>query len=344
MRMTMNMSMNECKSRILEIWSELETNKNDGFYKQLYESNKPFHIYGTYDYSNKYYGIGFIIGNDYRINIDNFSNLKDLKISLMTDMSFENSRFLSIQLLDIYSKDVFSALCENLILSVIDLPSEKKRIRTVINQLEKWKSMFDKVNSEGLTIAQQQGLFGELHFLEKFFSCRDVASNDVLHTWVGVDADLRDFQGINWAVEVKTSATNNPQTVKINGERQLDETLLDTLFLYHCSVEVSKRNGQSLPQKIAKIRERLNNDTIALNSFNAKLFEFGYIDRQEHLYNNRCYQIRNESFYQINDDFPRIKENELRKGVGDVKYSIILDRCNEYLVSEKYVLNIIKSI
>lgn len=340
----MNMSMNECKSRILEIWSELETNKNDGFYKQLYESNKPFHIYGTYDYSNKYYGIGFIIGNDYRINIDNFSNLKDLKISLMTDMSFENSRFLSIQLLDIYSKDVFSALCENLILSVIDLPSEKKRIRTVINQLEKWKSMFDKVNSEGLTIAQQQGLFGELHFLEKFFSCRNVASNDVLHTWVGVDADLRDFQGINWAVEVKTSATNNPQSVKINGERQLDETLLDTLFLYHCSVEVSKRNGQSLPQKIAKIRERLNNDTIALNSFNAKLFEFGYIDRQEYLYNNRCYQIRNESFYQINDDFPRIKENELRKGVGDVKYSIILDRCNEYLVSEKYVLNIIKSI
>ena len=163
------MSMNECKSRILEIWSELETNKNDGFYKQLYESNKPFHIYGTYDYSNKYYGIGFIIGNDYRIDIDNFSNLKDLKISLTTDMSFENSRFLSIQLLDIYSKDVFSALCENLILSVIDLPSEKKRIRTVINQLEKWKSMFDKVNSEGLTTAQQQGLFGELHFLEKFF-------------------------------------------------------------------------------------------------------------------------------------------------------------------------------
>lgn len=338
------MSMNECKSRILEIWSELETNKNDGFYKQLYESNKPFHIYGTYDYSNKYYGIGFIIGNDYRIDIDNFSNLKDLKISLTTDMSFENSRFLSIQLLDIYSKDVFSALCENLILSVIDLPSEKKRIRTVINQLEKWKSMFDKVNSQGLTTAQQQGLYGELHFLEKFFSCHDVTPNDVLHTWVGVDAGLRDFQGTNWAVEVKTSATNNPQSVQINGERQLDETLLDTLFLYHCSVEISKSNGQSLPQKIAKIREKLNNNTIALNNFNAKLFEVGYIDRQEHLYNDRCYQIRSESFYHIIDDFPRIKENELRKGVGGVKYSIVLQMCNEYLVSENQVLNIIKSI
>ena len=336
--------MNENKSRILEIWSEMECLKQDGFYKRLYESNKPFHIYGTYDFSNRFYGIGFIISNGFRIDIDHFSNLKDLKVTFTTDTSFENSRLLSIQLLDTYSKDVFAVLCENLIQSVIDSPSEKKRIRTVINQLEKWKTMFDKINSEGLTTAQQQGLFGELHFLEKFLSCRDVVPNDALHTWVGVDADLRDFQGTNWAVEVKTSATNNPQSVKINGERQLDETLLDTLFLYHCSVEVSKSNGQSLPQKIAKIRERLINDNIALNNFNAKLFEVGYVDRQEHLYYNRCYQIRNENFYHINDDFPRIKENELRKGVGNVKYSIVLQMCNEYLVPENLVLNTIKSI
>lgn len=336
--------MNENKSRILEIWSEMECLKQDGFYKRLYESNKPFHIYGTYDFSNRLYGIGFIISNGFRIDINHFSNLKDLKVTFTTDTSFENSRLLSIQLLDTYSKDVFAVLCENLIQSVIDSPSEKKRIRTVINQLEKWKAMFDKINSEGLTTAQQQGLFGELHFLEKFLSCRDVVPNDALHTWVGVDADLRDFQGTNWAVEVKTSATNNPQSVKINGERQLDETLLDTLFLYHCSVEVSKSNGQSLPQKIAKIRERLINDNIALNNFNAKLFEVGYVDRQEHLYYNRCYQIRNENFYHINDDFPRIKENELRKGVGNVKYSIVLQMCNEYLVPENLVLNTIKSV
>lgn len=336
--------MNENKSRILKIWSDLETKKKDGFYKQLYESHKPFHVYGTYDYSGKVYGIGFIISNNYRIDIDNFSNLKDLKVTIIKDTSFENSRFLSIQLLDASNKDVFYVLCENLIQSVINLPSEKERISTVINQLEKWKSMFDKIHSEGLTPAQQQGLFGELHFLEKFFSCCDVTPIDVLRTWVGVDAYMRDFQGTNWAVEVKTSATNNPQSVKINGERQLDETLIDTLYLYHCSVEISKNNGQSLPQKITKIRERLNNDIIALNNFNAKLFEVGYIDRQEHLYYDRCYQIRSENFYQINDDFPRIKENELRKGVGNVKYSIVLQMCNEFLVSENQVLNTIKSI
>jgi hypothetical protein len=42
----------------------------------------------------------------------------------------------------------------------------------------------------------------------------------MLHTWVGVDKALRDFQDNSWAVEVKTTSTNNPQKVTINSERQ----------------------------------------------------------------------------------------------------------------------------
>ncbi len=34
--------------------------------------------------------------------------------------------------------------------------------------------------------------------------------------------------------------------------------------------------------------------------------------------------IREEDFYKIEKSFPRIEEKELMKGVGDVKYSIIL--------------------
>jgi hypothetical protein len=64
---------------------------------------------------------------------------------------------------------------------------------------------------------------------------------------------MRDLQGRSWAVEAKTTSTNNPQKVTINGERQLDETLLENLFLYHFSVEVSSANGLTLCQKIAVI-------------------------------------------------------------------------------------------
>jgi hypothetical protein len=45
---------------------------------------------------------------------------------------------------------------------VILLNTEQKISRTIINQLEKWKTLFEKNNSTGLTPAEQQGLFGEL--------------------------------------------------------------------------------------------------------------------------------------------------------------------------------------
>jgi len=155
---------------------------------------------------------------------------------------------------------------------------------------------------------------------------------------------LRDFQDNNWAVEVKTTSTNNPQKVTINGERQLDDTLLENLFLYHLSVEVSNGNGQTLCQKIAIIREMLESDIPAASIFNAKLFEAGYLDKHEPFYQDRFYQIRNENYYKIENDFPRIKENELRGGVSDVKYSIILAMCDEYLVPENQIFNTVKEL
>lgn len=328
-------------NHISELWQTLEEEKNIGLVKRLYSSDIPFHIYATFQYPECYYGIAFTFGNDIRIDISSFDNLRELKIMLVQDTTFVNSRLLIIQLLHPNSRDIFATLCENLVQSVIQLNSEQKIIRTVINQLEKWKTLFDKNNSTGLTTAEQQGLYGELHFLQKFLSKPEINPCDVLHTWVGVDSALRDFQGANWALEVKTTSTNNPQKVTINGERQLDESLLENLFLFHYSVEISNGNGQTLPQKISTIRQMLENDNPALSMFNAKLFEVGYLDKHEPFYQDRFYQQRHESFYKIDSGFPRIKENELRNGISDVKYSIILAMCEEYAVSENQIFNIL---
>lgn len=324
--------------RILEIWNELEqAQASDGLYKLLYDSNIPFNIFGIVNLPYKHYGIAFNISDDFKIDISGFANLKDLRVSLERDSS---SRLLVIQILDPYCKDIFAVLCENLIREVINIEDEKRRIRSILNQLEKWKDMFDKINSDGLTSAQQQGLYGELHFLQKFLALPNTVPTHALKSWVGSDAALRDFQGSSWAVEVKTTATNNPQSLKINGERQLDESFFKAMFLYHCSVEVSNSNGETLPQKIKTIREILAQDTQSVNLFNSKLFAAGYDDRKQEHY-SKCYQIRRESFYRINKDFPRIKENELRNGVGDVKYSISIGLCNEYLVPESQIFSTI---
>lgn len=331
-------------NHILDLWEALEEEKAIGLVKRLYSSDLLFHIFGTFQYPERYYGIAFTFSNDIRIDISSFNNLRELKVMLLADTTFLNSRLLIIQLLHANSRDIFATLCENLIQSVIKLNTEQKISRTVVNQLEKWKTLFDKNNSTGLTPAEQQGLYGELHFLQKFLSKPDTNPYEVLHSWVGVDEAMRDFQGSAWAVEVKTTSTNNPQKVTINGERQLDETLLENLFLYHFSVEVSNGNGQTLCQKIAVIREMLENDMPTLTLFNTKLFEVGYLDKHEPFYQDRFYKGRNENFYKIQNDFPRIKENELRGGVSEVKYSIILAMCDEYIVTESQVFNKVKSL
>lgn len=319
------------KFHILHLWDELERAAEVGLYKRLYASDKPFHIYGVYSYPQCYYGVAFAVNATVRTNLDNFENLRELKITLTSD------NLLVVLLLDPEKKDIFAALCENLISTVIDIDSETKRIKNVLDQLSRWKEMFEKSHSNELSATEQQGLFGELVFLQKCLLRPDIDYCQVLRSWVGVDAALQDFVFDNRAVEVKTTSATNPQKVIINGERQLDETFFEKLILFHCIVAISGSEGESLPQKINEIQSIIRDDNTALALFNAKLFEVGYYERHQSLYDSRFYQIRKENFYHISDSFPRIKENELREGVSGVKYSVSLDSCNEYLIPENQI-------
>lgn len=326
-------------SNILEIWSSIEQSNEAGLLKRLYNNEPELHIYAIFQNPERYCGIALSYNKDIRIDISSFSNLRDLQISLQPDTSFAKNNLLIIKLLHYQSRDVFAVMCENMIHSVLSLHSEKQVVKTIINQFEKWQTLFEKLKGEGLTPFEQQGLYGELHFLQKFIEKQDVIF--ALNSWVGTDREVRDYQYGNWALEIKTTAGNNHQKISISSERQLDETLLESLFLFHLSVETSKKNGESLNAKVASIRETLQDNISALNIFNNKLLEVGYFEKHTHLYDEKCYQTRDENYYKIDGDFPRIKEKEMRNGVGDVKYSIILSQCHEYLISETDVFKTI---
>ena len=90
--------------------------------------------------------------------------MRDLQIVLMHDKSFPCNKLLIIKLLHYQSREIFAVMCENMIQSVLSLHSEKQIAKTIINQLEKWQALFEKLKGEGLTSSEQQGLYGELHF------------------------------------------------------------------------------------------------------------------------------------------------------------------------------------
>ena len=326
---------------ILSLWETMAREHADGMVKRLIPSGAPIRIFGIYAFPENICGVAFSYSKSIKVSVESFKNLKELNVKQVPDTTYESNNLLIIQLSSNANRDVFACLCDNLTGVIQNAATEQKAVREVLNRLEKWKALFDKVGADGLTIPEQQGLYGELTYLHKLISSNLLSKFDSLGVWVGSDRAMRDFQGKGWAVEVKTSSANNAGQIMINGKRQLDETLLDRLFLYHLSLEASRMNGETLNDKVDEVRSLLADDIAALGSLNAKLFEAGYSDNHRHLYEDRCYKIRAEHIYRINNGFPRIREHELRCGINDVSYTIDVSVCDEYMLSESEHFKII---
>ena len=329
-------------NNISSLWEIMSQEKSVGLVKRLLPNNSPLKVFATYKHPENICGIAFSCDSKLKLSIDSFYNLKELSVQLFLDTSYQPNRLLTIQLFSDVNTDIFAYLCGNLVETIERCDKEAKAIKLVLNRLEKWKTMFSKGASDGLSITEQQGLYGELMYLHKLLLRGIFSYIDTLKIWVGADKAMRDFQGKDWAVEAKTISINNADQITINGERQLDETLLDKLYLYHLSVEASRMNGQTLNDKVDELRSLFSDDKAALNIFNAKLMEAGYFDHHRELYRERCYKIRKESIYVIDDSFPRIKESELRDGVSNTVYSINVSTCAEYMVSENTHFNSIE--
>lgn len=317
--------------KINQIWEELGNDKSlaKGLLIRRYSGSVLPDVFVALQQPEKLLCIASSINDDIEVNISQFDNLQDIHIDLFPDQNQKGKNTLLFKLTNNQHRDIFSVLCEDLISSIAIETDEKKLVKTILNRFEKWKSLFTKIISEGLVPEEQRGLFGELYFLKSYL---ETNSNYqfVLNTWIGTAGEVRDFQMNNWAVEVKTTHGNNHQKVQISSERQLDITHIDKLFLYHLSLEKVQESGETLNQIITSINNILATDTIALNRFKSKLYEAGYFDHHFDLYDSIGYIIRQDTFYMVENDFPRIQENEIRSGVGDVKYSIILSQCEEY--------------
>lgn len=325
-------------TKINQIWEELvnDTSFTKGLLLRRYSGSVLPDVFVTLQQPEKLLCIACSISENVEVNISQFDNLQEIQIDLFPDPYQKGKNTLLFKLISNQHRDIFSVLCEDLIASIASETNETKLVKTILNRFEKWKSLFTKIISQGLLPEEQRGLFGELYFLRKLLQYKS-NSIQVLNSWIGPSGEVRDFQINNWALEVKTTHGNNHQKIQINSERQLDNTHLDKLFLYHLSLEKAQGNGETLNQIIASISEMLDTDAIALNRFKSKLYEAGYFEHHFDLYNEVGYFIRHENFYNVEGEFPRIIENEIRGGVGDVKYSIILSQCEAFIETEQSV-------
>lgn len=326
-------------TKIENIWLDLEGDNlsHSGLLYKRYSAEFLPNLFIALKAPEKLRCIAFRINAAFQFDETQWNKLKDIKIETLPDERDKSKKFLIILLLNKQHKDIFSTLGEDLIFGVSDVSTEQTLVEKLLERLAKWQSLFEKVGKQGLSDEAQRGLYGEIYFL-RFFLTNNSDKNYCVKSWLGPEKSIQDFQYSNWAVEVKTTHGNNHQKIHITSERQLDDSIIEKIFLFHISLDVRVGNGESLNTLIDEVSELLNENTMASNQFKLKLLESGYYDIHKPLYDEIGYSIRQENLYRVSGNFPRITENQIPIGVGDVRYSIVLSESEEWRINHQTLL------
>ena len=229
--------------------------------------------------------------------------------------------------------DFFSMLCEDIYQTADKEKNQKQMIRMVIDRLLMWNQFLDIFGSQGLSPEYQRGLYGELRFLRDILFPR-IGIEKAIRAWKGPSKGNQDFQISGIGIEIKTSITKQHQKIPIANEQQLDDKGLKALYIYYLSLREVDESGETLPAIIDQIRNQIDVQKGPAHEFEIQLFNAGYIDKHRVKYETHGYVDRDIHIFLVKDQFPRIIENNLKNGVGDVHYSIDLSSCIPFGVNE----------
>lgn len=212
---------------------------------------------------------------------------------------------------------LFYHFCEDMITETENYQGEDG-YKEIINRYNQWKKMFTG-NNKILTENEVLGLIGELLFLkDTAFNLYDFTVS--LNGWSGPEPTHKDFSYKNEWYEIKSINTFK-NSVAISSLEQLDSKLPGHLVVYSFEKMSSSFAGISLNRLVADISNILQYETDR-DIFFAKLKQAGY--SYNDIYDNYVYNFVKVDTYSVNDDFPRIKADDLPKGIAKVQYEILL--------------------
>jgi hypothetical protein len=271
-------------------------------------------------------------------NVSEFRKLPVFKGFEITEVNIpdDQEKYVTLGLIlnDPVFQDIFSTLCSDIFQTALGEPTQIALVRSIRNRLEMWKQFLDIYGFQGLSAEYQRGLYGELRFL------RDVliplaGIEKAVNSWKGPFRLNPDFQISGIGIEVKTSIAKQHQKIPVASEQQLDDSGLQALYLFHLSIREIDGKGETLPGIINQIRELICSQNGPVNEFEVHLFRAGYLNKHQAKYENRGYVDRESHIFRVIGGFPRIIENDLKNGVGDVQYTIDLSACISFRLNEE---------
>lgn len=269
-----------------------------------------------------------------------FPKWKGIDIQVVTLPDYgTNSNYIALTQLPLSEGYIFEIVAEDLRSELAKASIKADSLPVIYSVLAKWKEFFQSDKDLLMSPERQQGLYGELLFLEECIE--HLGGSAVLH-WAGSNDETHDFYIASDAVEVKTTGVQAPYYAHISSEYQLDGTdIPGRLFLRFFALRKSQSTGEKLPEIVTRIRQRLTSAPNALQQFNAKIFKYGYLDEAAEHYLTG-YFIRDQYYFAVDEGFPRIIKSDIPVGVADLSYSISVAQCMSFAIEKTTVFTILK--
>ena len=236
-------------------------------------------------------------------------------------------------------KDFFFTVI-NLIIAKIYFKELKgtKSIQLFLLELYSGKDFFEEENvPKKLTIEKQIGLFGEIQTLKEVLG-KKFDKEASLSYWTG-PSKKHDFTLPNTLIEIKTTSTDSKK-INTSSTNQIAPVYDKKLKLIFIQLKKSI-DGLSLSEVIDNYSKILKEvSELLFNDFILKLTQCGYLDMHKNEYDQK-YKIDKFNFYNIEKNFPYIKEYVVPDGLSDlsITYKIDLEKCEDFRINEEELIS-----
>lgn len=289
--------------------------------------------YGTCKFGMTFVSTNRINNKALYIEVENYvvdkvrlPQIKGLSFEFISVPAIDSSKmYLKIALVNTnVMEEAFEAFTVSVFNNIQELSSSFEAVDVICQLVYDYEQFFGSEKEKKLSKQEEQGLFGELLFLETVLEKK---GEDYLSIWTGPQKNKHDFISTNnVGVEIKTTGSQTQRNVLISNENQLKFEDRQKLFLMLFILEINP-NGENIVDVYRRIFNKLTTNK-AKRLFNEKLLEFG-IDPNSYIARYSFIEISN-TCYEVNKAFPRISKDQIDPSIFDVKYRVNVDHVPAY--------------
>lgn len=228
-----------------------------------------------------------------------------------------------MSLLDNGLEDIFVLVIADMLSASMKGNTEDEEFSLLSTRYKEWQKLLERSADKTLSLEDQKGLIGELYHIHECITEYNMVPVTVIEAWTGPEQKPQDFIFADSWHEVKTVG-QAADSIKISSKEQLDGINRGELvvnFLADASKEDEK--AITLNSMVAIVEDDLSEDTEALFSLNKKLLMRDYTGKKSE-YDDKHYHVIRTAHYDIREDFPRIKKDDVPEAIIKVSYNLSL--------------------